>query len=420
MCADTFEFKPGALSGRIEARASKSELHRALLMGCLCDRPTRLKGVAGTLGDDIVATIGGLGLLNGDVRRDGSDMIVSPATGKTGDVLDCIESGSTLRFMLPLLGTIRNRQEPILCQGQGRLPERPLGELLAVLRANGMEFSKDRLPFQIGGRLRPGIYELPGNISSQYISGLLMALPLLSNNSELRLTTALESSTYVDMTLSIQEQFGVFVQRTGEGWSIPGGQVYRSPGELAIGGDWSNGALWLCRGVLAGEIEVMNLSLSSHQGDKLIVDILRRFGGSLEVTGNGIRAAGSDLHGIEVDVRETPDLLPVLAVVACGCLGETRFVRAGRLRMKESDRLSSTATLLRDLGGDVEEFSDGLLVRGSGSLRGDQCRSFNDHRLVMASCVASAIAQSPVVISGAQAIAKSYPELMEDYALLTD
>lgn len=306
--------------------------------------------------------------------------------------------------------------------GSGRLPQRPLGELLQVLRSRGVCCSSNTLPLSLSGKMAAGDCILPGDVSSQYISGLLFALPLLDAGSRIILSTALESSAYVAMTCRTLADFGICVDAADAGFLVPGRQRYHSPGECRIGGDWSNAALWLAMGALSpGGITVRGLDAESLQGDRRILEVLSRFGASIHFHGNGdVMASNSgsgELHGADVDMREIPDLLPVLAVLATAASTPSNFTHAGRLRLKESDRLEGTARLIADLGGHAEVFPDGLRVM-PGRLRGGAVDSQNDHRLAMAAVLASARCDSPVMLDGAQSCRKSYPALWRDFSAL--
>lgn len=286
------------------------------------------------------------------------------------------------------------------------------------MKRHGVSFSSDKLPFQISGRLRGGAYFLPGNVSSQYITGLLLALPLLSGDSALSLTSKLESGAYVKMTLSALERFGVRMETSGRACFIPGGQRFSSPGELKVEGDWSNAAFFLAAGALGGGVSLTGLDVRSFQSDRAVLDLLRRFGAGVETRDSGAVAVGpGELRGCEIDVGEIPDLLPVLSAVAACSGGETRFTNAGRLRLKESDRLAAAAVLISSLGGRAAELPDGLVVRG-GDLAGGITDSFRDHRIAMSAAVAATRCAGPVTIMGAEAVNKSYPAFFEDYAKL--
>ena len=406
-----FELKP--LSGCVVAIPAKAEAHRALIAAALADRPTLVRNLS-NLSNDIRATLEALCALGASFEKKDDGILLRPIVDvpQTATV-DCGESGSTLRFLVPVISALTHGNSTVRVTGGGRLPERPMEDLLRVLRAHGTVIDGDRVPLGITGELTAGTYELPGNVSSQYVTGLMFALPLLRGNSEIRLTTPLESTGYVDMTKRTLSMFGVQVEGV-----VKGGQIYRSPGEIMVGGDWSNAAMWLAAGALGGPVTVTGLDLASAQGDKAVVDILRRFGATVVVEGNAVMVSTGSLKGIEIDTRDIPDLLPVLSIVAAAANGETRFVNAGRLRLKESDRLATVAALIKALGGNVEEGPDWLAVKGGNRLKGGRCEVANDHRLVMAAVLASAISETPVEFDGFQAINKSYPTFMEDYRKL--
>ncbi len=327
--------------------------------------------------------------------------------------MDCRESGSTLRFLLPVLAA--RAKSPVTVTGCGRLPERPIDDLLATLRDNGANIDGDALPLTVHGGLRPGTFFLPGNVSSQYISGLLFALPLLDDTSEIRLTTPLESASYISLTLEVLDKFGIFVIQTMDRWHIPGNQEYHSPGTFQISGDWSSAAMWLAAGIIGTKPVTVTGLRNAGQGDRAIVDVLRKLGARIEQNGDAFTAFPSSLHGGYFDVRDIPDLLPVLAVVATAARpGEQTILgNAARLRLKESDRLSTVATLLRTLGGQVEELPDALVITG-GPLHGGVIDAANDHRIVMAAALAARVTDAPVQINGFRAVAKSYPAFLND------
>ena len=407
------KFEPKPLSGQVAAIPAKAEAHRALIAAALADRPTLVRNLS-NLSNDIRATLEALCALGASFEKKDDGILMWPIVDvpQTATV-DCGESGSTLRFLVPVVSAIVNGNSTVHVTGGGRLPERPMEDLLRVLRAHGAVIDGDRVPLEITGELTAGTYELPGNVSSQYVTGLMFALPLLRGDSEIRLTTPLESTGYVDMTKRTLSMFGVQAEGV-----VKGGQIYRSPGEIMVGGDWSNAAMWLAAGALGGPVTVTGLDLASAQGDKAVVDILRRFGATVVVEGNAVTVSTGSLKGIEIDTRDIPDLLPVLSIVAAAAEGETRFVNAGRLRLKESDRLATVAALIKALGGKVEEGPDWLAVKGGNRLKGGCCEVANDHRLVMAAVLASAISETPVEFDGFQAINKSYPTFMEDYRKL--
>ena len=406
--------RPGPLRGRVEIPASKSVAHRAMIAAALADRPTQI--VLNAVNDDLTATAACLNALGAACERTDFGYRIVPAaqeknacgaaenaSGATdlceiasSPTLDCGESGSTLRFLLPVAAALGREARFV---GHGRLPERPHDVLLDAMAAHGATADARRLPLQLHGRLRGGTFALPGNVSSQYITGLLMALPLCAGDSVIRLTTRLESAPYVNLTLRALADFGIRVETLPDGWRIPGGQRYRSPGRVVVEGDWSGAAFWLAANALGSRVECGNLDEASAQGDRAIRPLLNRLGG-------------------EIDVSECPDLVPALAVAAAGFPGRTALVGAARLRLKESDRLASVAALLRALGCAVDEGAESLTIHGGAPLTGGTVDGCGDHRIVMAAAVAATAASSPVTILGAQAVAKSYPDFFRDFEAL--
>jgi len=374
---------PRPLIGAVEAISSKSDAHRLLIAAALADRPVHIE--INTLSKDILATQQCL-----------------KALGDPNPVPDCGESGTTLRFLLPVAAALG---VPATFIGQGRLPERPLGPLVQALQDHGCTLSDDRLPLTIGGKLQSGNYELAGNISSQFISGLLFALPLCAGDSEIALTTPLESAAYVGMTLRTLARFGVRIDEIANGWSIPGGQVYTSTEDvIRAEGDWSNAAFFLAAGALGGSIQYTGLDPDSLQGDRAIADILRDY--------------GAQRKPFSADVSQIPDMAPVLSVLGACAVGETRIYNAARLRLKESDRLLAICNMLTALGVDVTEGEDSLVIRGTGQIQGGTAQSAGDHRIAMAAAVAACAADGPVTILGAEAVEKSYPSFWEEYKRL--
>ncbi|MEA4869539.1 MAG: 3-phosphoshikimate 1-carboxyvinyltransferase [Christensenella sp.] len=402
--------QPAPLKGGIAAIASKSDAHRLLILASLSKGETCLK--MDQRSEDIDATIGCL-------RALGAEIVLLPDGVRVRGIervsenplLDCGESGSTFRFLLPIAAALCERARFV---GGGRLPERPIGELMRAMEHHGVAFSANRLPFSTTGKLTGGEYSLPGNVSSQYLTGLLLALPLIREPSRVTLTTGLASAAYVDITLHALRRFGVIINGAGGGYSIPGGQAIQSPGELRVDGDWSNAAFFLAAGAIGAPVRMTGLSLNSPQGDKAILDALLSFGASLQATSKVVSVSPAPLFGCEIDVGETPDLLPILAVLGACANGETRLTNAARLRLKESDRLASVSAMLRALGVAVEEREDALVITG-GKLTGGVVNSEKDHRIVMAAAVASIRCRGGMTILNADAVNKSYPAFFEDF-----
>lgn len=397
------EKKP--LCGTVRAIPSKSDAHRKLICAALADRPTTLRLPERCA--DIDATAACLRALGAKLTEDGENVTVEPiGTPEPHPVLDCGESGSTLRFILPVAAALGCDASFI---GHGRLPERPISALSSVMKEHGVSFSAENLPFTISGRLTGGVFALPGDISSQYITGLLLALPLCGGG-EVKLTTELQSSAYVDMTKKAMSDFGVTVS----GLRV-GTEKYRSPGSVFIDGDWSSAAFPLAAGAIGGNVTVTGLDANSLQGDKAVTEILRQMGARISIDGDSVTISAAPMTGCVIDVRQIPDLLPVLCVAAAFAKGETRFINAARLRLKESDRLETTARLIRSLGGRAEVYPDSMTVYGT-PLTGGIADGAGDHRIVMSAAVAMSLCSGTV--TGVEATEKSYPSFFADFARL--
>ena len=406
---------PRPIGGRIAAIASKSQAHRLLICAALADRATKI--VCTEPSQDMDATARALAALGADFTYRNGAYTVYPMEMPRGDaILDCGESGSTLRFLLPVVGALGVSATFRL---NGRLAERPLSPLWEAMEAHGCRLSRPSADtVRCEGRLDGGHWEIAGNVSSQFISGLLLALPLTGEESDIMLTTPLESAPYAGLTMQALRQFGVDAARTEDGWHIPQGWGYTSCGKAAVEGDWSNAAFWLCAGAISNPVTVEGLALESAQGDREIRSILERFGAKVETAGGAVTVTPGDLHGIELDARNIPDLVPPIALVAACAQGTTRIFGAERLRMKESDRLQSVADALSALGAGIEITTDGLLIRGS-RLTGGTVDSCRDHRIAMTAAIAACACTRPIILRGAEAVNKSYPHFWEDYKTLT-
>ncbi|MGN0522221.1 MAG: 3-phosphoshikimate 1-carboxyvinyltransferase [Eubacterium sp.] len=327
------------------------------------------------------------------------------------DIVDCIESGNTLRFIIPVAAALGKQ---VTFVGSGRLPERPIGDYLRLLPEHGVKCTcSGKLPLSIEGRLTSGRYEIAGNISSQYITGLLLALPILDGDSEIVLTTKLESKPYVDMTVKVMKDFGVSVEERENGYYIKGNQKYIKR-DYRVESDWSQAAFFLAAGAINGDVALKGLDLNSAQGDKEIVNVLKRFGADIDINDGFIRCKKSKLRGIEVDVTDIPDTVPSIAVTAAFANGKTVIKGAERLRYKESDRIESVVTNLKKMGVAVEETRDGMIITGS-SVKGAELDGYNDHRIVMAFSIAALSANGETTITQAESINKTYPSFFDDY-----
>ncbi|MGB4466068.1 MAG: 3-phosphoshikimate 1-carboxyvinyltransferase [Eubacteriales bacterium] len=423
--------KRSRISGKVQAISAKAELHRIIICSALSGGVCDISYV-GTLSDDVLATIrcavaGGAG---DDVREalGGGIISVKPGFGSAEyPHFDCAESGSTLRFMLPVAAAMGFPRGARFA-GRGRLPQRPIAELMRPLAEHGASFSADRLPFTLTGRISGGEFSLPGNVSSQYVTGLLLALPLVGGG-DVIVTTPLGSAPYVDITRAVMARFGANVgvknsSGSAEGgggmaFSVPSDARYTSPGAIRAGGDWSAAAFFLATGALAGEVTVTGLDMTSPQGDRAIIELLRRFGADISVDNEGgrVTARKASLRGCEIDADDIPDLVPVLAAVAAAATGVTVIRGVERLRHKESDRVSAVVDMIRSLGGDASDVDGTITIRG-GDIKGGFVNSRGDHRIAMAATVAGVVARSEVTISDAMCVAKSHPGFYDDFALV--
>lgn len=409
---------PSPLSGTVSAVPSKSDAHRLLICAALSHEPTSI--FIGGLNEDILATMGCLRNMGAMIEKSPDDeniWMVSPVWDCIQDspVLNCLESGSTLRFLLPVVASIC--KTPVLT-GAGRLPDRPIFPLQEQMEAHGCGFSAPKLPFTLQGVLKSGLYELRGDISSQFFSGLLFALPLLDGDSEIRILSSLESSAYIDMTVNALSKFGIRIDRISGGYRICGGQHYQSPGFVRTEGDWSGASFFLTAGAIGKPVSLTGLSLKSVQPDRSIISLLQRFGAEVQMTHEKIDVFPGTFNGIDMDASEYPDIIPILAIAACRANGETIIRNALRLKLKESDRLTAISDCITQLGGKVRLTSDGMVITGNGCLNGGEVDGFFDHRIVMSAAIASILCKTQVIIHGAEAVRKSYPNFFADFRKL--
>lgn len=418
---------PKQLHGTVKTVASKSQAHRQLICAAFADRPTDI--ICRELSLDIEATAGCLRSLGADISYDKekaafhvvpADIAGLHAAGGSRQVsMDVGESGSTLRFMLPVVAALGINTHIIM---HGRLSERPLSPLWEELEAHGVRLKKnDDSTMDVSGRLKGSSYTIAADVSSQFISGLLFAAPLIAdrdNDFELELTGNIESINYILMTLDALKSFGVETERAERQLRIAKAAAYTSPGSLEVEGDWSNGAFWICAAALTGDnLKVTGLREDSVQGDRAVTELRDAIINGRDRVGRKHEAESkAPMEPVIIDARNVPDLVPVLSVLASGVKGETIFTHAERLRIKESDRIKATVKLLKELGADAEETADGLRVRGTGErLKGGIIDSCNDHRIAMSAAVASIICDGDVTVLTAQAVRKSYPAFWEDF-----
>ncbi len=406
------KFSPFVPNGTVNVPPSKSDVHRAIICAAMANGVSRISPVA--LSNDIKATIGCIKALGADAVLENNVLTVDGTNmykNKTA-LLDCGESGSTLRFFIPI-AAVGNINATFV--GKGKLPQRPIGIFTEALpKAGTVCKTEGGLPLEIKGQLKSGIFEIPGNVSSQFITGLLLALPILEGDSEIVLTSPLESVGYIAMTIRTMKQFGVNIQATEKGWHIKGGQSYKTC-DYTTDGDWSQAAFFMVLGAVSGKVTVKGVAKDSTQGDKKCAEILARFGAKVTQLDNEVTVEKRELKAITIDASQIPDLVPVLSVCAAFAEGTTRIINAERLRIKECDRLKATAELLNNLGGKVKELSDGLEITGVSSLKGGNVNGYNDHRIVMSAAVCAARSDEDITATFAMSINKSYPDFYIDY-----
>ena len=405
---------PRPLAGTVAAIPSKSWAHRLLLGAALSGEPTLLS--CGPLSRDIQATMSCLSALGAELTYQNNTVLVHPGRLPGCCRLPCGESGSTLRLLLPVVAALGIHAGFFM---EGRLPSRPLAPLGRELEAHGVRLSRPEPGLlQCRGKLEPGSFRLPGNVSSQFISGLLFALPLLDRESTLTVTGPVESGPYLKMTLAALELFGIQPTVRGAAYFLSPAS-YRSPGQVHVEGDWSNAAFWLCAGALGSQpVTVRGVSLTSAQGDRNVLAALSRFGARTQRASDAATVQPDRLHAFSMSAQDIPDLVPVISAVASCCEGTTVIRDCARLRIKESDRLATTASELNALGAQVEIDRDSLVVHGVGRLAGGTVDAHNDHRIAMMAAVAAVRCDGPVEIRGAEAVAKSYPSFFDHYRAL--
>lgn len=405
---------PARLAGTLRVPPSKSAAHRAILCAALAPGRSELSPIAPS--KDILVTIRAVQALGVHAELTGETLTVERMQGAPAQAaVDCGESGSSLRFLIPICAALGVQAA---FTGHGRLPQRPIGLYTELLPAHGVACeSAGGLPLGIRGTLRGGEFRVPGNISSQYITGLLLALPLLPESSAITLTSPLESAAYVDMTLETMRAFGVTAEQTPTGWNIPGGQQYKAR-RLSIEGDWSQAAFFLAAGALGGDLRLEGLNPHSTQGDRAAAALFDQFGAYVSWEENSLIARPGSLQAIEIDASQIPDLVPILAAAAAFAPGVTRIKNAARLRLKESDRLTAMAQGLGRLGVSVSEQPDGLTITGAPAVRAGKALGCNDHRIVMALSIAALRANGPIEVTDAESIQKSYPSFFQDYNTL--
>lgn len=402
---------PSCLNGNISVPPSKSAAHRAIICASLSEGISTVRPIE--LSNDIIATINCMKALGAEAELSGDTLTVCGKnifSEKTA-ALDCGESGSTLRFLIPIAAAGGVSAE---FTGHGKLPQRPIGVYTDCLPEKGVVCrTEGGLPLNISGRLQSGVYEIPGDVSSQFITGLLLALPLLDGDSEIRLTSKAQSVGYIDMTIAVMRDFGVDITKSDSGWIIRGGQKYIAR-DYIVEGDWSQAAFFMTAAAIGGDITIDNLDPDSTQGDKTCVDVYRQLGADVYFSDRILHIKSGALHGIELDASDIPDMVPAFSIAAAAAEGRTVIKGAERLRIKECDRLHALCEGLSRLGVNIKETKDGLIIDGCKAFSGGSVEGYNDHRIVMSFASACGKFTEDVTITDMESINKSYPSFFED------
>ncbi|MBD5131962.1 MAG: 3-phosphoshikimate 1-carboxyvinyltransferase [Clostridiales bacterium] len=404
---------PTNLKGRVDIPSSKSYAHRMLITAAFSRTESVLLGDFSS--EDMLATMRVLTAFGAKFDSVEGGVKISPALTTERAVADCGESGSTLRFSVPIAAALGIETTFI---GAKRLGERPMEELLNCLSEHGVKVAGKGFPLKISGKLSAGDYQIDARRSSQYVTGLLLALPLLEGDSTLTVYGE-ASKAYIDITLDVLKDSGAEVTRKGNTFFIRGGG-YSVSGERKVEGDWSNAAFWLVAGLLGEEVSIGNLNPESRQGDRRVADLLKKAGGNLSWENGRLTVKPSELHGIDFDADDIPDSVPAMSVALASAKGTSVITGVKRLKIKESDRLSAVMDTLTRLGVPVayNEEKDALKIEGVPRFTGATLLSYNDHRLAMAGAVVAVRAASPITIIGAEAVKKSYPAFFADYESL--
>lgn len=409
---------PSSLSGKISPPPSKSLSHRAILCAAMAKGISVIDNIV--LSKDISVTIGAVRALGASVDIDGTRLTVDGTNmfNISDTEIDCHESGSTLRFLVPvsLVGDRKTR-----FTGVPYLWNRPLDPFYPMFEQDNISYKKnpsERLDFVVSGSLKGGEYHIDGNVSSQFITGLLYALPLINTDSKIIIENGLQSKGYVDLTLDTLNTFGISIENNNyKEFFIKGNQEY-TPTNYFVESDYSQAAFFLCAAAIGNDVVVENVNIDSLQGDKQILNCLEKLGCSVEVNKTSIRVVSSNLVGADIDGSEIPDIVPILSIVCALAKGTSTIRNIERLRIKECDRLNVMATLLGKLGVDVEEKSDQLIIRGTDSFTGGELNSYNDHRIAMSMAIASTRGTQPFVIDDPDCVNKSYIHFWDDFRSL--
>jgi 3-phosphoshikimate 1-carboxyvinyltransferase len=401
---------PGFASGQISVPPSKSLLHRAIISACLAKGKSVVKNIV--LSEDIKATIEAFKRLGIKIQKEENSLIIY---GKgdlsfVGDeTINCNESGSTIRFIIPIF----TNSKGIKITGKPSLLKRPLSIYEELFKKNSLTFERKTSSIFLKGELPHGVFEVAGNVSSQFISGLMFALPLKTNDSIIKIIGNLESKRYVDMTIFVLSKFGIKITQYEDSYYIKGNQKYNNTNYI-VESDFSQLAFFAVAGTINGEIKINNVNLDSLQPDKEIINIIRKMEGKINKDKGSLIFSKTQTIGIDIDVSQSPDIAPILSILGGLSLGQTNILNAKRLRIKETDRLKATNDILNKLGVRSQIYQDSLIILGQKHFNSNTFNSYNDHRMVMSLAIAALRANKPIIINRAEAINKSYPHFFED------
>ena len=401
---------PSELSGQIAAIPSKTYAHRILICAAIADGPTVIKNMY--LSKDVEATINCLNALGVRTETDDNQCTVYPAPFLSEAKLDCYESDSTLRFLLPLVVASGVKAEFV---GRGKLPSRPMAPLTEALRNNGAKIDGDYLPIKTKGTISGDKYSIDGSLSSQFVTGMMFALSFLGGKKKLVVTGEKVSASYIDVTIEVLRKFGVKVEKNADGYIIESDGL-KSPKEITVDGDWSNAAFWIVAGNVGNHpVKISGLNYPSFQADSAIVDIMLAMGGKIAINDGILSAYPASLQGADIDVSDCPDLAPILSVAAAYAEGTTVFYGAERLKIKESDRKNAIVNNLQKCGISAKENNDEITIEGGKIKKCNLC-GYNDHRIIMANAIA--LLQRGGEIDNIDAVDKSYPTFFSDLKTL--
>ena len=408
---------PKKLKGEVIIPPSKSLSHRAIIAACLAEGVSVISNIS--YSKDINATIGAMEAIGAKVIRNGNQLIINGSNVKrVGDVIDANESGSTIRFMIPIALV---NAEPITFTGKNNLVNRPLDSYFEIFDKQGIKYEHSDgvyLPLKVSGGLKPDTYHIRGDISSQFITGLLYALPLLNGDSKIVITTNLESKGYIDLTLDVLKDFGIeIINNDYKEFIVKGNQQYKAI-DYTVEGDYSQTAFFLVGGALGNDITLLGMKEDSLQGDKKIIDDIKAMNGNITFESEILKCEPSKTVGAVIDFSQSPDLGPALTVLASLSNGTSHFINASRLRIKECDRITCMLEELNKMGANITESPDSMTICGVNELKGCIVDSHNDHRVAMALAMAATVCDSDVKILNAECVSKSYPHFWEDYIKL--